>query len=511
MAERHGEMTSRLTIAAGLAALLLGAAIAAGFVPVVALGLQSAAHTDAYLWRVARFTLVQAGLSTVLSLLLGIPLALALARQQFPGRRFVLRLLALPNGLPAIVGVLGLVAIFGQQGWLGGWINLYGLTGILIAHVFFNFPLAARAGLAALQAVPPESYRLAAQLGFARRDLWWQVDRPALLAAMPGAALLIFLLCAASFTIVLTLGGGPNATTLDVAIYQALRFDFDPARATLLALVQAAICAVLVLAAQAFPASLTVQPQLRQAQARPDAAHARLRDLAVIAVALLLLVPPLVSIIVSGIAGLTFTTDVLRAALTSLALGTGTAVLSLMLCWPLAQAAARSRLMRRAAQPLVLASLILPPAVMATGWFLLAARGGHVAALAPLMVLALNALMALPFSYTLLAPAVAQFVAAHDRLCASLGLEGAARLLFIDIPVLRKPLGLAFLMAAVVSLGDMTAITLFGSGGFMTLPGLLYQQMGSYRMAGAGGTALLLMLLALALITLASRWSDTRD
>ena len=511
MAERHGEMTSRLAIAAGLAALLLGAAIALGFVPVMALGLQSAASTDSYLWRVARFTLVQAGLSTAFSLLLGIPFALALARQQFPGRWLVLRLLALPNGLPAIVGVLGLVTIFGQRGWLGGLFNFYGLTGILIAHVFFNFPLAARAGLAALQSVPPESYRLAAQLGFARHDVWRQVDRPALLAAMPGAALLIFLLCAASFTIVLTLGGGPNATTLEVAIYQALRFDFDPGRATLLALVQAAICTVLVLAAQAFPSSFAVQPRLQQPRARPDAANARLRDLGVITVALVLLVPPLVSVIVSGAAGIAFTADAARAALTSLILGLGTAILSLVLCWPLAQAAARSGAMRKLAQPLVLASLILPPAVMATGWFVLATRWGHAAALAPLMVLALNALMALPFSYTLLAPAVAQSAAAHDRLCASLGLEGAARLRIIDIPVLRKPLGLAFLMAAVVSLGDMTAISLFGSGGFMTLPGLLYQQMGSYRMEGAGGTALLLMLLALALITLASRWSDAGD
>ena len=49
-------------------------------------------------------------------------------------------------------------------------------------------------------------------------------------AALPGVAGLIFMLCMTSFTIVLTLGGGPAATTLEVAIYQSLRFDFDPAR-----------------------------------------------------------------------------------------------------------------------------------------------------------------------------------------------------------------------------------------------------------------------------------------
>ena len=51
------------------------------------------------------------------------------------------------------------------------------------------------------------------------------------------------MLCAASFTIVLTLGGGPSATTLEVAIYQALRFDFDPGQAVVLALLQLLLCA----------------------------------------------------------------------------------------------------------------------------------------------------------------------------------------------------------------------------------------------------------------------------
>ena len=56
------------------------------------------------------------------------------------------------------------------------------------------------------------------------------------------------MLCITSFTIVLTLGGGPRATTLEVAIYQALRFDFDPARAVTLTLLQIALTFVVVVA-----------------------------------------------------------------------------------------------------------------------------------------------------------------------------------------------------------------------------------------------------------------------
>ena len=53
------------------------------------------------------------------------------------------------------------------------------------------------------------------------------------------------MLCVTSFTVVLTLGGGPRASTLEVSIYQALRFDFDPALAARLALLQIALCALL--------------------------------------------------------------------------------------------------------------------------------------------------------------------------------------------------------------------------------------------------------------------------
>ena len=67
------------------------------------------------------------------------------------------------------------------------------------------------------------------------------------------------------------------------------------------------------------------------------------------------------------------------------------------------------------------------------------------------------------------------------------------------------------LMAAIVSLGDLTAITLFGSQGFVTLPSLIYRQMGSYRMETAAGTALVLAVFTLSLVTLAERWSSRND
>jgi len=61
-----------------------------------------------------------------------------------------------------------------------------------------------------------------------------------------------------------------------------------------------------------------------------------------------------------------------------------------------------------------------------------------------------------------------------------------------------------------LSLGDLGVIALFGTQDFVTLPALIYRQMGSYRFDEAIGTALVLSALVLAFSSLAERCSDQR-
>ncbi len=177
-----------------LALGLLTAALAAGFLPVLWMGAASGlSRPDPYIFRVLTFTLLQAGLSTVLSVALGLPVARALARRQsFPGRKAIVRLLNLPLALPAIVVIIGIIEVYGTRGWLGGIFDIYGLQGILLAHVFFNFPLAARLILAELDRIPPESWKLGAQLGFRPGEYWRLIEWPQIRSSLPGIALLIF-------------------------------------------------------------------------------------------------------------------------------------------------------------------------------------------------------------------------------------------------------------------------------------------------------------------------------
>ncbi len=506
---------------AGLALLAIVIAVLVGLAPVAAIGIGEGLVTghviDAYVLRILWFTLLQAGLSTALSVALAIPVALALARVDFLGRGLLLRLFALPLALPAIVVILGIVTVYGRTGWLsqllGQPLDIYGLSGILLAHVFFNLPLATRIILQQLDGISAESWRLAAQLDFTPLARFRLIEWPQIKGSLAGIASLIFLICAASFAVVLTLGGGPAATTLEVGIYQALRFDYDPARATVLALVQLALCGLFVLLAGHYASAAQSWPALRRAAPRYETHSAGLSLIMrlTIALAAAFVGIPILAIVISGVLAEFNWPALAYATLTSLVIALPASFLSIALAWPIAAASARARSpsWRSLLNLAALLTLIVPPAVLATGWFIAASRAGLAFSAAPFLVISMNALMALPFALGTLSPSVQQAMAQHDRLCSSLGISGWRRLRLIDLPVLRRPLGLAMAMAFVLSLGDLTAITLFGSQSLMTLPALIYAQMGSYRIDAAAGSALVLAIFSMAVITLLDKWSAT--
>ncbi|TPM29423.1 thiamine/thiamine pyrophosphate ABC transporter permease [Mesorhizobium sp. B2-3-4] len=485
---------------------------------------------DPYLLRVVRFTLWQAALSTLLSVVPALLVARALSRHpRFFGRGFILQLFALPLALPAIVAALGILALYGRAGYFAGlssavggqdWPGIYGLSGILVAHVFFNLPLATRLFLEALQTIPSDQWRLASQLGMGARPAFRLIEWPALRAALPGIAGLVFMLCVTSFTIVLTLGGGPAATTLEVGIYQALRFDFDPARAVTLTFLQIALTFVVVLVLTRLGANVAGDANLPVAPRRypqVNGAEASL-NAALIVGALLFVAGPMAATVTAGLSAdigrLAGEAAVRQATLTSAAFALLSALLSVMLSLALTMARGALALNRRSGPKTLLEHatdtgagfvLVVPPIVIGAGWFLLLRHAGDVFAIAPLMVVTVNAVMAMPFALRAVRPAYDAASARHERLCAQLGISGLARWRLIDWPSMRRPLATAFAFAMALSLGDLGVIALFGSDSVQTLPYLLLARMGSYRTQDAAGLALLLGLVCLALVLAADR------
>jgi thiamine transport system permease protein len=523
----HRASTPALLALAALGILIGGAFVGLGTEAVRNPGGAVAAF-DGYLLRVARFTLWQALLSTALSVIPAIFVARAFSRHpNFVGRGLILRLFALPLALPAIVAALGVLSLLGRAGYFADvlssltgapWPGIYGLSGILIAHVFFNLPLATRLFLQALETVPADQWRLASQLGMGAGPVFRLIEWPVLRTALPGVAGLVFMLCVTSFTIVLTLGGGPSASTLEVGIYQALRFDFDPARAVALTLVQIALTIAIVFALSRLGATMTGEAAASVSRRRylsPTGIEAAANTM-VILLAGALVIGPLGSIVIGGLQAdlgrLATSQAFLRATATSLVLASLSGLLAVALSWSLAAGRRQLATTRRSMPPGMLERLmdsgagfvlVVPPIVIGSGWFMLLRQSFDVLALAPVMVVTVNAAMAVPFAIRAIRPAFDAAGERHDRIAAQLGIRGWYRLRLIDWPAMRRPVFTALMFAMALSLGDLGVIALFGSDSVQTLPYLLLASMGSYRTADAAGIALLLGLVCLALTLVA--------
>lgn len=505
---------------------VITAFIVAAVVSLLAVGSESGfveLADDPVILPALRFTLLQAGLSALLSVLFAIPVARSLARQRhFPGRIWLIRLMAVPMGLPVLIGALGLIGIWGRTGLVSDMLlafganeplSIYGLSGILLAHVFFNMPLVTRLLLAGLERIPGEYWLISAELGMRPAAIFRFVEWPVIARLLPGAAGLVFMLCATSFTLVLVLGGGPMATTLEVAIYQALRFDFDPGRAVSLAMLQIVVTGLVLAAMALLPAPTETLAGSGRSRRRFDAARvsARTFDGLVLTVAAVFLCLPFGSVVAAGLsadlARLVFEPAFLSAAASSLLIACGAALLSTVLALLLVHGILAAQGRRQGIVARIFAGilsaagslvLLVPAIVLATGWFLILRPYGEIARFAPAVVVAINGLMALPFVLRILKPAIEDHLHATGRLVSSLGISGLARVRYVDLPVLAKPMGMALSFSMALSLGDLGAVALFGAENLTTLPWLIYSRLGSYRTNDADGLALILGLICLA-------------
>jgi thiamine transport system permease protein len=96
----------------------------------------------------------------------------------------------------------------------------------------------------------------------------------------------------------------------------------------------------------------------------------------------------------------------------------------------------------------------------------------------------------------------------YGRMADLLGLAGLARLRIVEWPLLRRPLAAAFAMAMALSFGDFGIVALFGGTELRTLPYLLYERLGAYRLEEASALGLVLVAVAFSLTYVSSRWSD---
>jgi iron(III) transport system permease protein len=173
------------------------------------------------LWRSTWISL----LSVALAAVVGVPLAFVFERTDFPGRRLLGALVALPVALPPLVGVIAFLFLYGESGFLARGLQALGLEvrwrlsgawAILLVHaysMYVYFYLFTRAGLARFDAALLEA---AAALGASRVRTLLRVTLPLLRPALAGAALLTFMTALASFSAPYIFGGGFRVMTTQI-------------------------------------------------------------------------------------------------------------------------------------------------------------------------------------------------------------------------------------------------------------------------------------------------------
>ena len=193
-------------------------------------------------WRIVGRTLGMATVATVLSVLVGLPVAHILYRCVFPGRMFLRALVAIPFVLPTVVVGVAFRSLLAPGGWLD-FLQLDGtVTAVIAAMVFFNFSVIIRTVGAVWSRLDPRLIEAARSLGATPRRAFFTVTLPALLPAIAGAASVVFLFCATAFGIVLILGSAA-LSTIESEIYLLTTAFLDLKAASVLSIVQLVVIA----------------------------------------------------------------------------------------------------------------------------------------------------------------------------------------------------------------------------------------------------------------------------
>jgi len=444
----------------------------------------------AALWASVWISLV----SVILAAAIGIPLAFLFEWFDFPGRKTLGALIALPVVLPPLVGVIAFLFLYGESGFVSRAIQsllhlqnapwrLQGAAAILLVHaysMYVYFYLFTRAGLAKLDVSMLEA---AQALGADRRATLWRVIVPLLRPSLVGAAILTFMTALGSFSAPYIFGGGFRVMTTQI-VATKLNGDLPLAMVETVALAVVAVAGLVILRRTegddilvALGKGIAPRPRpIRRASVRWLAAGAGW------GLAVLLLLPHLTLVLVSLVPYGAWTTEVLppvinldnyrrlfseaerlRPMWNSLwmaAVSTAVAVaIALVAGWLVVR---RRVALRRAIEAL----LALPWALPGTVFAIALAITFSVHAPLQLRFVLVGTAVILPLAYLVRAlpltgrgvvAAYRQLDPALEEAAASLGAGRWRTLTRITLPQLRPGLAAGASLAFVAALGDIVA------------------------------------------------------
>jgi molybdate transport system permease protein len=194
--------------------------------------------------------------STTACVIVGVPMAMVLARTTFPGQRVVRSLVLLPLVLPPVVGGIALLYTFGRRGLLGHSIQVLGLqiafstTAVVMAQTFVALPFLVVSLEGTLRSVGQRYEVVAATLGGRPTTVLRRVTLPLVLPGLVSGAVLSFARSLGEFGATLTFAGSLQGVTRTLPLEIYLQRESDPDAAVALSLVLVAVAVAVVGLAQ---------------------------------------------------------------------------------------------------------------------------------------------------------------------------------------------------------------------------------------------------------------------
>lgn len=197
-------------------------------------------------------SLQTAAASTVLCILLGVPMAVVLARGDGALTRCIRPLVLLPLVLPPVVGGIALLYAFGRVGLIGRYLDAAGIhiafttTAVVLAQTFVSLPFLVIALEGAVRTAGGDYEVVAATLGAGPTTVWWRVTLPLLLPGLVSGAVLAFARSLGEFGATLTFAGSRAGVTRTLPLEIYLQRESDADAAVALSVLLVAVAAVVV-------------------------------------------------------------------------------------------------------------------------------------------------------------------------------------------------------------------------------------------------------------------------
>ena len=489
---------------------------------------------------VAWFTLWQAVLSTVATVVAALPAAWLIGRIRFPGRSLFVAALIVPFVLPTVVVGTAFLAVLGPDGPVAAVGGVVGFdvdlrrtaTAVILAHVFFNYAVVARTVGAAWMAVDPAAEDAARTLGADRWTTFRTVTLPQLRPALAGAASIVFLFTFTSFGVVKILGG-PRIATIEVEIHRLTTQLLDLRTASVLSLLQlAAVIAALALYRRAGARRGSARTRAGRSVLHRPAGAERWAMAATVTSAALLVGVPIATLVwrsvdTAGGPGLGYYRALgstgrgsalfvppAEAVRNSLVIGAAAATTALVVG---GLAAVGLHRLGGRARGIADSSLMLPLGVSAVtvGFGFLIALDEPPLDLrtSPVLIPAAQAVIAIPFVVRTLLPALDAVPARLREVAAALGAPPHRVWWEVDARLLRRPALGALGFAYAISLGEFGATVFIARADAPTVPVAIFRalsQPGALNVGQAMALSTILLTLTAAVMLLVDRVGDAR-